>query len=86
MRRIKHTVPEVCNEVSKVARCRQHEKQVECQRMSKRYLDRIYIETVQDRLYGGGYQVYNTQAQICDAINEYYNRDMGFSFGELDIY
>ena len=76
----------VCNEVSKVARCRQHEKQVECQRMSKRYLDRIYIETVQDRLYGGGYQVYNTQAQICDAINEYYNRDMGFSFGELDIY
>lgn len=76
----------MCNEVSKVARCRQHEKQAERQRMSKNYLDRIYIETVQDRLYGGGYQVYNTQAQICDAINEYYNRDMGFSFGELDVY
>ena len=76
----------VHNEVSRVARCRQYEKQVERQRMSKHYLDRIYIETVQDRLYGGGYQVYNTQAQICDAINEYYNRDMGFSFGELDIY
>lgn len=73
-------------EISRVARHRQLEKQAERQRASEHYLDRIYIETVQDRLYGGGYQVFNTQAQICDAINEYYNRDMGFSFGESKVY
>ena len=73
-------------EISRVARHRQLEKQAERQRASEHYLDRIYIETVQDRLYGGGYQVFNTKAQICDAINEYYNRDMGFSFGESKVY
>lgn len=73
-------------EISRIVRHRQLEKQTERQRVSEHYLDRIYIETVQDRLYGGGYQVFNTQAQICDAINEYYGEDMRFSFGVAEVY
>lgn len=48
----------------------------------KRPMNMFDMAVMQDRIYGDGYQTYNTESQIHDAINEYYGREMNFQLQE----
>ena len=52
--------------------------------ISKKYLSLSKLPSKQEHTYGNGYMTYNTEAQIRDAISEYYGKDMGFRLPSMD--